>query len=115
MSATYETAGSKVGVSTAAPPGERRRHVRYSFTATALALELKSDTRIEARTSHLSSAGCYLDTMVPFPVGSRVQLRISHDGRAFECEARVAFSQVGMGMGLAFVKFLPEHYKILQE
>ena len=102
------------------PPGatgliERRRNPRYAFTAAALAFEPISATRIDARTTDISITGCYIDTMTPFPAGSGIELRLSHDAKTFECEARVVFAQTGMGMGLVFVKCMPEQYRVLQE
>ena len=94
---------------------ERRRHPRFAFTAAALAFEPVSGTRIDARTADVSLNGCYVDTMVPFPAGSRVSLRLSSDGKSFECDARVVFSQAGMGMGLVFVRYRPEQFQVLQE
>ena len=111
------TAGLQHGSGTSGSKGftERRRNPRFAFTAAALAFDPISATRIDARTADISLNGCYVDTMVPFPTGTNIDLRLSSEGKSFECEARVAFSQVGMGMGLVFVKCQPEQYHVLQQ
>lgn len=103
------------GASSSTITPERRRHPRFAFTAAALAFEPVSGARIDARTADVSLNGCYVDTMVPFPAGSRLSLRLSNDGKSFECEARVVFSQAGMGMGVVFVRYRPEQFRVLQE
>jgi hypothetical protein len=55
---------------------ERRTDARYSFSATAEAVHLQADTRLNGRISDLSRGGCYVDTINPFPVGADVKIRI---------------------------------------
>lgn len=88
--------------STSAGSGERRRHVRYSFTGTFEAFEPKSQTRIQGRTADLSEGGCYVDTICPFAAQTRVRIRITREQQSFESQATVVYSVAGMGMGLQF-------------
>jgi PilZ domain-containing protein len=81
---------------------ERRAHSRHAFSATTEAIEHKSQTRLRGRCSDISQGGCYVDAMNPFPSGSEVTLRMNNGAKSFESPARVVFSKVGMGMGLAF-------------
>ncbi len=83
-------------------PSERRRHLRYSFTATVEAFEPESQTRIHGRTADLSAGGCYVDIMSPLPAQTRLKVRITREARSFECHATVVYSVTGMGMGLRF-------------
>jgi hypothetical protein len=94
---------------------ERRRHVRYPFTATVEAVEPKSQTRINGRTSDLSRGGCYVDTISSFPVGSIVRMRLTKETRSFEAPAEVVYSLVGMGMGVKFTDGDPEQLWILEK
>jgi len=101
---------------TSEPGGaERRRQVRYVVSAAAVVIESASRTRLTGRASDLGSAGCYVDLMSPFPVGSSVLLRLTDEGHSFECEARVAYAMPGMGMGLAFTKASKEQVAVLRE
>lgn len=94
-------------------PSERRKSVRYTFTAAAEVTELKTLTRIIGQTSDLARGGCFVDVISPFPGGTAVRVRLALEQRAFEAQARVVYSQNGMGMGLAFLSAQPEHIKIL--
>jgi hypothetical protein len=93
---------------------ERRRRTRYQFTATTELLDMTSRTRVQARTSDLSSGGCYVDTTSPLPVGTIVKMRLSKDNRSFDVDAKVVYSLPGMGMGLAFTAAVPEQLEVLK-
>jgi hypothetical protein len=93
---------------------ENRAQVRFPFTAAAEVYELRSQTRLKGRCSDLSSGGCYVDTLSPFPLGAVVRVRIERDKREFEAEAVVAYAYVSMGMGLAFKEIKPEHEDVLR-
>jgi len=82
--------------------GDRRQANRYNFSATTEVLEIASGTRVSARAADLSKNGCYLDTLNPFAVGSKVQLCIRWNRAELACSAIVRDSKMGMGMGVAF-------------
>jgi hypothetical protein len=103
-----------VNNSAKATPAERRRNKRYPFTATIEAVETISGTRLNARTSDLGLGGCYVDTLSPFPMGSVLTIKIIRDKESFQAKAKVTYSLVGMGMGLAFIAADPEQVKIFQ-
>ena len=93
---------------------ENRAQVRFPFTAAAEICELHSQTRLTGRCSDLSSGGCYIDTISPFPVGAVVRVRLERDPRGFEAKAVVAYAHVSMGMGLAFTEIQSEHQAVLR-
>jgi hypothetical protein len=93
---------------------ERRRHQRFPFNATADIVEPRSNTHINGRTSDLGQGGCYVDTLSPLPAGTLVKIRISRESHSFEADAKVSYSVVGMGMGLAFTAVHPEHFKVFR-
>jgi hypothetical protein len=93
---------------------ERRRNLRFPFTASIETVEVKSGTRINGRTSDLGLGGCYVDTLSPFPPGSAVSIKIIRDKESFQANAKVVYSLVGMGMGLAFVAADPEQVKVFR-
>ena len=82
--------------------GGQPRDPRYPFYASVELIELDSDTRLHARTSDISLHGCYLDSMNPIPAGSRVRLKILHEGASFTALGTVIHSQPNMGMGISF-------------
>ncbi len=102
-----DTAPAGATVSSMATARERRRWPRFSLTAATQVTELSSMARIEGRCTDLSAGGCYVDTLNPFPTGSMVQVAVAQGERKFTGQACVAFSQSGMGMGLAFMEMEP--------
>lgn len=94
---------------------EQRREPRKVFFAAIELIETESSVQIEARTGDLSLHGCYVDTMNPFPVGSKVRVRITHDEATFEALGRVAHSQSNVGMGIFFTEIQPAHLKLLTQ
>jgi hypothetical protein len=93
---------------------ERRGWPRYAITAMARVVEPRSLAKAEGRCTDLSLGGCYVDSINPFPKDSAVRVSIWQGSRSFESEARVVFSQVGMGMGLMFTEIEPAEREKLQ-
>ena len=100
---------------TEAPSLEHRRHVRFPLTAFVEALEPQSNTQISGRSSDVSLSGCYVDTLSPFPEGTIIRIRLTRENTSFEANAKVVFSQVGMGMGVAFTSAEKDQFRIYQE
>ncbi|MGB7282655.1 MAG: PilZ domain-containing protein [Candidatus Acidiferrum sp.] len=96
-------------------PEDRRTFPRYHFTAAAEALDAQHRTRMNARTSDLSKGGCYVDTFSPFPLKTGVKLRITREKASFTAEAKVVYSKIGMGMGLAFTSVDPQEMPVLEK
>jgi PilZ domain len=95
------------------PFSESRRNPRCSFIAAVSVLEPSSGAHIKAHTTDLSPSGCYIDTMNSFAPGTKVQLRITKEGKSVEADAVVAYSQVGVGMGLTLTTIAPGHRPVL--
>jgi hypothetical protein len=93
---------------------ERRRNLRFPFSATVEAIDTKSSAKISGRASDFCRGGCYVDTLSPFPAGTEAKLRISRGNETFEAHVRVIYSLMGMGMGLAFVSAQPKQIRLLQ-
>jgi PilZ domain len=93
-----DTTGGKAATS----EGERRNADRHSFTASAEVIELGSGARFSTRTTDLGPGGCFVDTMVPFPVGAQVKVAVRKDETQFDTRGTVVYSQHGLGMGIAF-------------
>jgi hypothetical protein len=111
MSSTDPTESNSAASSS---PSERRRNLRFPFTATVEAIETKTGTKVIGRTTDLGLGGCYVDTLSPFPVGTEAKIRILREAESFEAQARVVYSLIGMGMGLAFVSAQPKQVRLFQ-
>ncbi|HKS81996.1 MAG TPA: PilZ domain-containing protein [Candidatus Acidoferrales bacterium] len=92
---------------------ERRCVPRYPFIAAVEVFEPVSRTSLEARITEISTRGCYIDTQNPMPMNSVIQIRIVRDVGKFETWGRVAYSQEGLGMGIAFLQTAPDQQKII--
>jgi hypothetical protein len=93
---------------------ERRHASRYPFIAEAEVTEILSDTRLSAKTSDLSKAGCLLDMLNPSPEGTDLRIKISHEGTTFTALGRVIFVLPNMGMGVVFRSVAIDQLAILQ-
>jgi hypothetical protein len=91
-----------IGGNAAIGEGERRNADRHSFTAAAEVIELGSGARFSTRTTDLGPGGCFVDTMVPFPVGAQVKVVVRKGETQFDTRGTVVYSQHGLGMGIAF-------------
>lgn len=94
---------------------EHRRHERFPLTAFVEALDPKSNTQISGRSSDVSLGGCYVDTLNPFHEGTVIRIRLTKDNVSFEANAKVVFSQIGMGMGVAFLSAEKDQFQIYQK
>ncbi len=94
---------------------ERRTALRYPFSAAAEVIELPAGPRLSARTNDLGLEGCYIDTIHPFPVGSRVRVRIHKGKQVFDAQGKVKYCQPGLGMGIGFGELRPDQSSVLVE
>jgi hypothetical protein len=94
---------------------ERRRNARFPLTTLVEAFEPKSNTQISGRTSDISLDGCYVDTINPFTEGALIRITLTKDKLSFEANAKVVFSQVGMGMGVTFTSAEKKQSQIYQK
>jgi PilZ domain len=81
---------------------ERRSADRHIFTASAEIVELGSGARFATRTTDLGPGGCFVDTLVPLPVGAQVHVGVRKGKTQLDTNGVVVYSQAGLGMGIAF-------------
>jgi hypothetical protein len=86
----------------AASEADRRGGDRHLVTASAEVIELSSGARFSTRTTDLGPGGCFIDTLTPFPVGAKVRVTVYRGNSHFETRGSVVYSQLGLGMGVAF-------------
>ena len=70
--------------------------------------------RIASRVSELSSNGCYLDMMNPFPMDTLVLLKIFAGDLTFQSKAKVIYATPNMGAGVVFLDVEPKYEFILK-
>jgi hypothetical protein len=94
---------------------EGRRSPRYPFYASAEITELRTQTRLTARTSELSRHGCYMDMVNPLPRGTTVKIQLIHHEQSFDATGRVICSQPNMCMGVAFDEIEAGYVVVLEK
>jgi hypothetical protein len=93
---------------------ELRRATRNPIVATVEIRERRTEVRVSARTSDLSTMGCYVDTLNPLLAGTDIELRISYKSEKITVRGVVAYSKANMGMGIEFVEVQGSQLKVLQ-
>jgi hypothetical protein len=69
--------------------------------------------RAQMRISDLSSRGCYVDSLIPISVGSRVTLRVILRNRSLSLGGEVTHCKPGMGFGIRFDPVPPAMAEII--
>lgn len=98
---------------TQATAGERREARRYAFICPAEFMSVAGGMPISARTSDLSLTGCYIDTLNPFPVGTRILLQLTKNNQRLQFHAEVTSSHRSSGMGVSFDRLTPAQVEIV--
>jgi hypothetical protein len=93
---------------------ERRRHPRFRCEAMFETMGA-SEGRSWGELQDLSVGGCYVNTPVPLPMGTKTDVRITVRGESVELAALVRANHPGVGMGLEFVEMTPEAQQKLAE
>jgi PilZ domain-containing protein len=82
---------------------------RFSFVAEAeVVMGAGDETRVVARISELSSGGCYVDTVNPFPEGTELRLCIRYGCSTCEFTGKIIYTHTGYGMGVVFGEMAAE-------
>jgi len=113
-SAVAQPDNPQVAAAASTAASDRRCATRSSFIAPVEMVEMRTGSRIHARTSDLSPQGCYIDTLNPLPVGAAVRLQIHRAGLVLDVLANVSSRHVGSGMGLVFGEITGAHRTILE-
>src|SRR5437016_14061020 len=77
----------------------RRANPRFSFFADA-EVTLLAGAWVRGQLSELSSRGCYIDTLEPIPVRTKLHLRICDGMSTCELRGKVIYTHSGGGFGI---------------
>jgi hypothetical protein len=81
------------------PHTVRRANPRFSFFADA-EVTLRDGTGVRAQLAELSSRGCYIDSLEPIPVRTKLRLRICDGTSTCELHGKVLYIHSGGGFGI---------------
>ena len=97
------------------PSDSMRTHraPRHSFVAGIHLTDLQSEQHLAAHIENLNLLGCFVETVTPFPKGTKVKMQIPHAGANFIAIGKVAYSRTNAGMGIAFVTIEPKSQDVL--
>jgi len=77
----------------------RRVNPRFSFFADA-EVTLLDGTWVRGQLSELSSRGCYIDTLEPIPIHTKLRLKICDGMSTCELSGKVIYMHSGGGLGI---------------
>jgi hypothetical protein len=97
------------------PIPEHRLDPRLPFLTEAEVMEPPAGTWLKTRLSDLSLSGCYVDTLHPLPVGTRIRLRVIRNKIILEALATVIYSEPRLGMGVSLSQLSLEQKSILEK
>ncbi len=93
---------------------ERRRAPRYQLVADAEILELRSQTKLQARTSDVSLVGCFMNSSHGFPQGTEIRVKLTLQESTFTSRGVIARTQP-MGMGVNFFDVKRDQQDLLRK
>ena len=94
---------------------DRRRNPRYPFVGSIEMREGTSEDKRTARVKELSLNGCYVDTEIPYPMGTTLSIKLYTETEFFEAQASVVYSKEDRGMGLMFRETKPYYLMVLRK
>lgn len=86
---------------------ERRNRARLSCRLSADVSQLGSDALQHCHVSDISSNGCYLDTTIPLPVATEVEILIRNQDVKVQVYGVVRETHPACGMGILFIMTSP--------
>src|SRR5579872_3382876 len=87
---------------------DRRKMSRLEFAALAEVVDIETRATFSMRMTDIGTGGCFLDTMFPLSVGSRVRVTLGRGRTQFQADGNVVSSQAPLGMGVAFDELTPD-------
>jgi hypothetical protein len=88
---------------------------RYEFTARIEVTDLQTEQQISERTINVSLYGCRVRTSKAFPLGTKISLRITHEGESFAALGKIAYCGRNAEAGIEFTRVEPKDQLILEK
>jgi len=99
--------------SSAGAVSEQRQFPRQSCRIESLVALEGTSMNVPAKVTDISFSGCYLEMLSPLPVDSLIELTLNPGDTTLHAHGKVRYSQMGMGMGVAFTGVAPEDFEKL--
>lgn len=91
----------------------RREHARIKVSVPVQIQTDASDSPIRGATADLSLGGCYIETIFPFPIGTKLDLQLFIEDTVL-IVATVVTCDPQVGNGIRFMRMLPEDREVLE-
>ena len=97
------------------PGSNRRRFARHKITFPLELRDTRSGTSMQTNATDISGCGCYVETMIPLPLGTEIKIAFWIESEKINTTGTVKASDPGVGMGIEFTGMNPEIQKRLQQ
>jgi hypothetical protein len=88
---------------------------RYEFTARIEVTDLQTEQQTSERTINVSLYGCSVHTSKLILSGTKISLRITHEGESFAALGKIAYCGRNGEAGIAFTRVQPNDQLILEK
>jgi len=96
------TQNEKVDV---APAKNKRKYVRHKVLfPLEIGFEDSRRTHMQTNATDIGGRGCYVETLLPLPIGTRVKITFWMDSEKIQTSGVVRASDGGVGMGIEFTQ-----------
>jgi hypothetical protein len=95
------------------PPQERRDSTRIKVSVPVELFTPESDVPHRCATTDLSQSGCYIESVLPFPIGTIFEMSLQLD-ETLLVVGTVVTRDPQVGNGIKFTRMLPEDREILR-
>jgi hypothetical protein len=96
-------------------PRSTRRALRHSLIVDVEAIDLEWGILVRKRTKDLNLYGCGVSTATPFPVGTRVMLKMAYGREKITAFGKVIYGRPDIGMGIVFTTVEPGDPQLLED
>jgi PilZ domain len=96
-------------------PQSRRRWERHKISVVIAIQDERATAPTRLTATDISASGCYVETQVPFPVGTSLKVDLWIVTEKVTTRSFVRTSDPGLGMGIEFVGLRPEDQLRFQE
>jgi hypothetical protein len=94
---------------------EQRQFPRQSCRIESLVAIEGTTMNVPAKVTDISISGCYLEMLSPLPVDTLIELTLNPGDTTLHVHGKVRYSQMGMGMGVAFTGVAPADFEKLRK
>jgi CheY-like chemotaxis protein len=109
----WEGAGKQVGLRFLDPSPELQKQLRQWVSRNSPEAE-SDDPPVRCQLTDLTLGGCYLEITSPFPVATRVSIRMSAAGANVHLDGIVRAMHPDQGMGVEFIRRTPQQRASLE-